>query len=93
VAVLLTAGPALGQGPDVGIIPDRPDPSGVVIPKGSLQLESGIAWTTANGTRTLDAPETLLRFGVGSTTKLRLGFPDYFLPLGRHELASGFETS
>lgn len=89
-AVFLIVWPAGCQDKDEGILPDRPDPSGVVIPKGSLQFENGVAWTIANGTRTLNAPESLLRFGLGSKTGLRLGLPDYFLGLGRHELASGF---
>jgi hypothetical protein len=50
----------------------------VVVPPGSLQAENGFAETASQGQRTVDGPETLLRFGVASKTELRLTAPDYF---------------
>lgn len=61
---------------------DRPSvtDSSVVVPDGSLQAENGFEDSVSQGQRTLDGPETNLRFGVGPTTELRLSTPDYFAP-------------
>jgi outer membrane putative beta-barrel porin/alpha-amylase len=71
------------------IATDRPavTDSSVVVPAGSLQVESGFAQTSSKGQDTLDAPEMLLRFGVVSNTELRLTVPDYFGQIG---MSSGF---
>jgi hypothetical protein len=85
MAVVFGVGIAAGSdAPSVPIATDRPavTDSSVVIPLGSLQTENGFADTVSQGQRTLDAPETLLRFGVASKTELRLTAPDYF---GRRE--------
>jgi hypothetical protein len=42
---------------------DRPDLSGTVVPKGSLQLENGLAWTSDSGRVTLDGMESVVRLG------------------------------
>ena len=59
---------------------DRPafTNSSVVVPKGSLQIESGFLETTTIGQESFDFPETLLRFGVGDKTELRFTAPDYY---------------
>jgi len=67
----------LAQAP---ISTDRPavTDSSVVVPSGSLQAENGFAQSVSQGQARLDAPETLLRFGVLPKTELRLTVPDYF---------------
>lgn len=82
---------ASGQNPTpTPINTDRPAvaASSVVVPDGSLQFENGVAETTSQGQRTFDGPETLLRFGVGSKTEIRLTVPDYFIPIAS-EASSG----
>jgi len=71
------------------IATDRPavTDSSVVVPPGSLQAENGFAETVSQGQRTVDAPETWLRFGVASKTELRLIVPDY---VGQVGMISGF---
>jgi hypothetical protein len=61
---------------------DRPDVTPYTVAKGSLQLENGIAWTGDESAHDFDLTESLLRVGVGSTTELRIGVPDYFYRLG-----------
>jgi hypothetical protein len=78
-AALLCALAASGAraGDDEPIAPDRPGvaESSQVVGKGRLQLETSLQWERERGgdlhTRTLSMP-TLLRFGVGETTELRL---------------------
>jgi len=50
----------------------------VVVPEGTLQVENGFTDTVSDGQRTLDGPESLLRFGIAPKTELRLTAPDYF---------------
>jgi hypothetical protein len=57
---------------------DRPDLSGTVVPKGSLQLENGLGWTSDNGRATLDGTESIVRLGLISSGELRVGLPDYY---------------
>jgi hypothetical protein len=88
--LLATLVAAMASGQTAGpISTDRPavTDSSVVVPAGSLQMESGFAQTSSKGQDTLDAPETLLRFGVISNMELRLTVPDYFGQIG---LSSGF---
>lgn len=87
--VLMSALAFADDGPASPISTDRPavTDSSVVVPLGSLQFENGFTDTVDNGLRTLDGPETLMRFGVGSTTELRLTAPDYF---GEPSIGSGF---
>lgn len=74
--------------PPAPIATDRPavTDSSVVVPLGTLQAENGLAETVSQGQRTLDGPETWLRFGVASQTELRLIVPDYF---GAADASSG----
>jgi hypothetical protein len=75
------------------LVTDRPDftESSVVVPRASLQLESGLTWERAgDGARTLGGPELLLRYGVGRRTELRLGLPGYFHVRGGGGPAAGF---
>ena len=78
--------------PKSEIVTDRPDitESSIVIPAGSVQAENGLTWTADHGKRTADAPQSLLRVGVGGRTEVRLGIPDYVYSLGRHQPRSGF---
>lgn len=74
---------------DTPIATDRPSvtDSSVVVPVGTLQFEDGFTDTASEGQQTLDGSETLMRFGVGSKTELRLTVPDYFGTIGA---GSGF---
>jgi len=65
---------------------DRPaiTNSSVVVPSGSLQVENGFLETGSQGQSVIDAPETLVRFGLAKTTELRFTVPDYF-----HNLTTG----
>jgi len=80
VLVLVLGGDALADDSPPPIATDRPavTDSSVVVPVGSLQFEDGFTDTVNTGLRTLDGPETLLRFGVASTTEFRVTTPDYF---------------
>jgi hypothetical protein len=79
------------------IATDRPSTtaSSVVVPVGSFQAENGFAETSTDGQRIFDATETLLRFGIASTTELRLTAPDYFggpgAPSGFGDLTIGMK--
>ena len=76
------------QSPDtVGpISTDRPaiTNSSVAVPTGNLQVENGFLETISQGQSVLDAPETLVRFGLAKRTELRFTVPDYF-----HNLTTG----
>jgi hypothetical protein len=53
---------------DPEIVTDRPDitESAIVVPKGSLQFESGLTWTSDDGQAAVDLPENSVvvwRFG------------------------------
>jgi hypothetical protein len=78
--------------PESEIVTDRPDITefSIVIPTGSVQAENGLTWTAEHSKRTVDAPQSLLRVGVGRRTEVRLGIPDYVYGLGRHTSRSGF---
>ena len=59
---------------------DRPavTASSVVVQAGSLQVENGFLETSNQGQSVVDAPESLLRFGLAKKTELRFTAPDYF---------------
>jgi len=63
---------------------DRPSvtSSSVAVPVGSFQMESGFTDTVIHGERTLDGPESFLRFGLGPKTELRVTTPIYFDAMG-----------
>src|SRR5579864_9417726 len=77
---------------DPEIVTDRPDvtESAVVVPKGSLQLENGLTWTSDLGAKTIDLSETLMRFGVSTRTEIRIVVPNYLGGLSSPDIASGF---
>lgn len=64
---------------DSEIVTDRPDvtESSIVVPKGSLQLENGLTWTTDHGSQSFDGSQSLLRFGLFTRTEFRIVVPDY----------------
>src|SRR5215472_6313140 len=62
---------------------DRPDVTPYTVPKGSLQLENGMAWTIDESGHAFDLTESLLRVSVGDKTEFRIGIPDYFYRLGK----------
>ena len=61
------------------LITDRPDftESAVVVPKGNLQLESGVTWERTSGINVLSGPELLLRWTFVDHLELRAGIPNY----------------
>ena len=52
--------------------------SSIVVPAGSIQAENGFLDSNTQALRTLDFPETLIRFGLLSKTELRFYVPDYY---------------
>jgi hypothetical protein len=84
--VLAGAAPLKSQEPPatgaaaVPIATDRPSvtDSNIVVPAGTLQVESGFLGNSTGALRTLDAPATLIRFGLLSRTELRLDVPDHY---------------
>jgi hypothetical protein len=70
----LLSGLAQGQ-----INTDRPDvtESSVVVPRGSLQIENGAAWTSDHGDQSVDLSESLIRLGILNRTELRFAAPNY----------------
>jgi len=62
------------------IMTDRPaiTDASMVVPSGYLLFENGFAVTGDQRQNSFDFPETLVRFGLTSTTELRAGVPDYF---------------
>jgi|SRR5579872_269885 len=77
---------------DSQIVTDRPDitESSIVIPKGSLQLENGLTWTTDHGTQYLDASETLIRIGLLARTEFRIVAPNLLSVVSGSPAPSGF---
>jgi hypothetical protein len=69
-------------------VTDRPDvtEAAIVVPRLSIQVESGLTWTVQDHQHTVSGTETLVRAGIGQRFELRAGLPDYFLNLssGRH---------
>ena len=76
---------------EVTLSTDRPSIAdwSPVVPRGALQIESGLQATDNTGQWTLDLPETLVRYGLIENTELRLAVPNYFL----HQPVAGSTTS
>jgi hypothetical protein len=77
---------------DPEMVTDRPDvtESAIVVPKGSVQFENGLTWSSDHGRRSLDLSETLMRVGFSTRTEFRLVLPNYVGSLGRNAV-SGFD--
>jgi hypothetical protein len=77
------------------IVTDRPTVtnSSVVVPSGSLQVETGFLATNNQGQNVADGPETLVRFGIAARTELRFTAPDYYYNLNASGVGSGFGDS
>lgn len=73
------------------IATDRPDVtnSSVVVPQGSLQVETGVDWTARQPGSVIDGPTGRVRLGVAPCTEVLLDLPNYFHPV-RGPGASGF---
>jgi hypothetical protein len=73
------------------IATDRPDVtnSSMVVPQGTLQMESGVNWTARPGNSVIDGPATRARLGVTPCTELLFDLPNYFRPVSGRG-ASGF---
>ena len=94
VSLSLAAVPALAGDAEkkAELNTDRPDftESSVTVPRGRLQLESGLTWSDEpGGSEVLNGPEMLFRYGLFDKTELRLIPPDYFRVRGRGR-ASGW---
>ena len=79
--------PAFAEGcpkPTDEIATDRPDitNSSIVVPKGSLQFENGINFTTPDRSRVLDGTNTRIRLGVAPCLEILVDVPTYFATLG-----------
>ncbi|MBV9505959.1 MAG: transporter [Acidobacteriia bacterium] len=48
------------------------------MPKSSLQVENGLAWTNEARVATVDGMESVVRFGVTESGELRIVLPDYY---------------
>ncbi len=62
------------------LVTDRPTftAAATVVPRGALQLETGLTWQSADGgVDVLSGPEALVRWGATRRLELRLGLPDY----------------
>jgi hypothetical protein len=89
---LLTATASIADDPakPKDIETDRPDVTPYTVPKGSIQLESGVVWTDDELSRALDFTESLLRISVSDGAEARVGVPTYFRNMGHHTPGSGF---
>jgi hypothetical protein len=85
-------GPAAAPAADLEIVTDRPDvtESSIVVPKGSLQFENGMTWTSDHGQTALDLTETLVRLGIADRTELRFVVPNYLAALTGPGSGAGF---
>jgi hypothetical protein len=90
--VRLAAGQTSPTAAQPEINTDRPDvtESSVVVPRGSLQIENGMAWTSDHGKRSVDFSESLIRLGILSRTELRLDTPNYLAVISGAGVSSGF---
>jgi hypothetical protein len=68
-----TAGVASAQSPE--LVTDRPDQteSATVVPRGLLQVETGLLIAHESQARRYELPGTLVRIGLGGRTELRVG--------------------
>jgi hypothetical protein len=78
--------------PTEPIATDRPDftESGLVVPAGWLQTETGFTYQFLRHGSNFGAPEALFRYGLSSHAELRLGLPNFGTQRLRGEKFSGF---
>jgi hypothetical protein len=75
------------------IATDRPDvTSSLVVPKGSLQAQSGIDGTVRHGSNALDGTNTRLRLGIAHCAEFVLDVPSYTVVFNGSE-PSGFSNT
>jgi Putative MetA-pathway of phenol degradation len=89
ILALRVAGQSLDK---TEIVTDRPDvtESAIVVPRGSLQAENGITWTSNRSNNMVATCQSLLRFGLTDNTELRLATPGYQFGVYGTNAASGF---
>ena len=60
------------------LVTDRPDftESAIVVPEGTVQIESGVTITSSSSVRETTAPELLVRWGFSQRLELRVQSPD-----------------
>jgi Putative MetA-pathway of phenol degradation len=95
--VAISAARAEGMAADDGdcsssetdIATDRPDVtnSSLVVPRGSMQVENGINWTSRQSETIIDGSNSRVRFGVAQCTEVLFDLPNYFHPLHGSGLA------
>jgi len=78
--------------PTEPIATDRPDftESGLVVPAGWLQTETGFTYQFLRHGSNFGAPEALLRYGLNSRAELRLGLPNFGVQRLGGDKFSGF---
>jgi len=81
LVVALTLGSIAHAQDSASIVTDRPDvtEAAIVVPRLSIQIESGLTWTVQDHQHTVSGTETLVRAGIGQRLELRVGLPDYSL--------------
>jgi hypothetical protein len=78
------------------IAPDRPGfgEAASVVERGRVQLEMGLAWTRVGREASVfDAPEALLRVGLGASLEVRLQPPDWLRAGGAKGTRSGWSDT
>lgn len=73
---------------------DRPDftESSLVVPKGTIQVETGATYSNGVDGRSVTAPETLVRWGISDRWEGRIEIPNYVVAHGGKGRASGFDS-
>jgi hypothetical protein len=76
---------------ETDIATDRPDVtnSSLVVPRGSMQVENGVNWTSRQSATVIDGSNSRVRFGVAQCTEVLFDLPNYFRPL-RGPAPAGF---
>lgn len=92
---LRTVFPALETIHREPIVTDRPDftESAIVVPKGLLQLETGLTYQNTRSGASLVMPEALLRLGAWARTEIRIGLPSYGSSRSAGTTRSGFRDT
>lgn len=92
IYAFIVCAPAFATDKDSDIDTNRPSFtfSSIVVPKGSLQVESGAQHAWVNGRQDiLDLPETQVRLGLLEKTEFQMFVPEYLLFYSRNEQNGG----
>jgi len=85
--------PVRAQETSEPLVTDRPDftESAETIPRGRVQIESGVTFDRSEDERASTFGEVLVRISTGDRSELRIGVPSYLRGRGAGEKASGFD--